>query len=86
MRKLRPPRVQLGGAGPESLCASCRLTRVIPDQSVPGHPQAWFALENAKRRLVYTLHALRLPTRSKDEDAAAAWRSSSSRTRPTSPS
>jgi hypothetical protein len=54
---------------PNPLCASCRLTRVIPDQSVPGHPQAWAALENAKRRLVYTLHALRLPTPSKDEDA-----------------
>jgi hypothetical protein len=43
------------------LCLSCRLTRVIPDLSVPGHQAAWYKLELAKRRLAYTLLALKLP-------------------------
>jgi hypothetical protein len=43
------------------LCASCRLTTVIPDLSVAGHREAWFKLEGAKRRLLYTLLKLGLP-------------------------
>ncbi len=43
------------------LCRSCRLTRVIPELSVPGHHAAWYRLEVAKRRLLYTLMTLRLP-------------------------
>jgi hypothetical protein len=43
------------------LCRSCRLTRVIPNLSVPGHKTAWYRLESAKRRLVYTLLTLGLP-------------------------
>lgn len=46
---------------PDELCLSCRLTRVIPDLSVPGHRAAWYRLEVAKRRLIYTLLALQLP-------------------------
>lgn len=46
---------------PEAHCQSCRLTRVIPDQSVPGNLEAWYKLESAKKRLVYTLLALGLP-------------------------
>lgn len=53
---------------PDPLCQSCRLTRVIPDLNQPGHKEAWFRLEAAKRRLVYTLLHLRLPVRSKLED------------------
>jgi hypothetical protein len=34
-----------------------------------AHRQAWFKLETAKRRLVYTLQQLRLPLRSKKADA-----------------
>jgi hypothetical protein len=48
-------------ADPDALCASCRLTQVIPDLSVQGHKAAWYRLEVAKRRLIYTLLALRLP-------------------------
>jgi hypothetical protein len=48
-------------ADPNPLCRSCRLTRVIPDVSRPGHPEAWYRLEVAKRRLVYTLMSLNLP-------------------------
>ncbi len=46
---------------PESLCQSCRLTRVLPDLDVPGNRQAWAKLETAKRRLVFTLLDLGLP-------------------------
>jgi hypothetical protein len=50
------------------LCRSCRLTRVIPDLSRPGHKEAWYRLEVAKRRLVYTLLGLELPLASKTEE------------------
>jgi hypothetical protein len=52
------------------MCRSCRLTRVIPDLSVPTHRDAWFRLEVAKRRLVYTLLSLKLPLASKQDDPA----------------
>jgi hypothetical protein len=55
---------------PNPLCASCRLTRVIPDLSKPGNKEAWYRLEVAKRRLVHTLLALRLPILSKTDDPA----------------
>jgi len=45
---------------PNPLCVSCRLTRILPDLSVPGNPQRWFRLEAAKRRLFYTLGKLGL--------------------------
>lgn len=53
---------------PDPLCQSCRLTRVIPDLGRPGHREAWYRLEAAKRRLVYTLLHLDLPVRTKLED------------------
>ncbi len=46
---------------PETLCGSCRLTRVIPDLTQPGHREAWYRLEVAKRRLVYSLLRMKLP-------------------------
>ena len=52
-----------------TLCLSCRLTRTIPDLSRAGHKDAWYRLEVAKRRLVYTLLDLRLPLASFAEDA-----------------
>lgn len=42
------------------LCASCRLTRVLPDLSVAGNPQRWGRIETAKRRLWFTLVRLGL--------------------------
>lgn len=49
-------------AGDDSeLCRSCRLTRTLPDLTMDGHRSAWYLLEVAKRRLVYTLMALGLP-------------------------
>jgi hypothetical protein len=58
----------LPGDDPNTLCDSCRLTRVIPNLAVAGHRTAWAKLESAKRRLLYTLQALRCPVRSKAED------------------
>jgi hypothetical protein len=46
------------------LCESCRLTRVIPDIGVPTNKAAWYRLEVAKRRLIYTLQKLGLPVQS----------------------
>jgi hypothetical protein len=52
-----------------SVCISCRLTRVIPDLSRAGAQQAWYRLEVAKRRLVYSLLALQLPLVDKNADS-----------------
>lgn len=52
----------------DALCLSCRLTSVIPNLSRPGHLEAWYRLEVAKRRLVYSLLLLGLPIRNRVED------------------
>lgn len=43
-----------------NLCGSCRLTRTIPDLSVPGNPARWARIEAAKRRLLFGLQSLGL--------------------------
>jgi hypothetical protein len=48
-------------------CLSCRLNRVIPDLSKPGNKEAWYKVEVAKRRLIYSLLSLKLPLESKIE-------------------
>ena len=50
---------------PNPLCQCCRLTQTIPNLQQEGNRQAWFS---AKRRLVYSLFALRLPVLGKTED------------------
>lgn len=52
---------------PNGLCAACDLNRTIPNLSEPGNGAAWQALEQAKKRLVYSLLRFGLPT-----DGAAA--------------
>ena len=47
------------------LCRCCRLTRTLPDLSLDKGALWWGRIELAKRRLVSTLIALRLPVRSK---------------------
>jgi hypothetical protein len=42
-------------------CESCRLTRGRPDEASIDAVLAWSGAEQAKRRLVYQLHALGLP-------------------------
>src|SRR5437762_15617 len=37
------------------LCDSCRITKVIPNLADPAHRSAWYRLEVAKRRLLFTL-------------------------------
>jgi hypothetical protein len=54
----------------QPLCISCRLTRTIPNLSQPDNKLLWARLENAKRRVVSALLALRLPVASRvSEDA-----------------
>jgi hypothetical protein len=42
-------------------CLSCRLTQPTPELADESYKPAWFKLEAAKRRLVYTLQQLHLP-------------------------
>jgi hypothetical protein len=53
---------------PNRLCQSCRLTTVIPNLDASGHREAWFKLERAKRRMLYTLMDLGCPLVGKHED------------------
>jgi hypothetical protein len=55
---------------PHELCASCRLSRTIPDISQADLRRQWARLETAKRRLLYSLNRLRLPILSREADAA----------------
>jgi hypothetical protein len=53
-----------------TLCDPCRLTRVMPDLNRPGSREAWYKLEAAKRRLVYTLGQLGCFVKSAAEDTS----------------
>jgi len=53
---------------PDRLCTSCQFTRMFPDLSKPGNKEAWYRLEAAKRRLIYTILGLGLTMRNKHED------------------
>ncbi|GAB3653939.1 zinc-binding metallopeptidase family protein [Ramlibacter alkalitolerans] len=55
---------------PNRLCVSCRLTRVLPDLSVPANPLRWYRLEVAKRRLFYALAKLGLVATNPPEGGA----------------
>jgi hypothetical protein len=52
-----------------ALCESCRFTQIIPQLSVAENRGYWFKLEQAKRRLLYTLYSLNLTLASKADDA-----------------
>lgn len=52
---------------PQALCVSCRLTTIVPDASDPVQLNSWYKLELAKRRLIYSLMALKLPLQTKAE-------------------
>lgn len=49
----------------EDYCGSCQLNRTIPDLTSPPNLERWSSLEQAKRRLVYSLLNHGLPVRSK---------------------
>jgi hypothetical protein len=53
---------------PDPLCRSCRLTRVIPDLAREGARTAWYKLEAAKRRVIYSLLHLGVPVVSRSDD------------------
>lgn len=55
---------------PSALCLSCRTTNVIPALGKPQNRNYWFRLEQAKRRLFYTLLGLKLPTPNRTADPA----------------
>lgn len=48
--------------GEPGFCRACAMNEVIPDLGVPGNKVLWFRLERAKRRLLYSLLGLQLPT------------------------
>lgn len=50
-------------------CHACRLNLVIPDLSLQENLQLWYRIEQAKRRLVYTLDMLGLPVFDKSVDS-----------------
>jgi hypothetical protein len=50
------------------LCDSCRFTEIIPSLTKLENRRYWFLLEQAKRRLFYTLLELALPMRDRHED------------------
>jgi hypothetical protein len=55
----------------EAFCGSCRLNQIIPDLSSERNRLAWFRLEVAKRRMLYTLLRLRLPIEPKPSAGSA---------------
>lgn len=55
-------------AGAERFCLACRHNRTIPDLALGDHIARWRKLEEAKKRLVYTLVALDLPLTRRPED------------------
>ncbi|HYP87628.1 MAG TPA: putative zinc-binding metallopeptidase, partial [Polyangiaceae bacterium] len=52
----------------EELCQACRLNDVIPNLSEPENHRLWHEVEQAKRRLIYSLDSLDLPLLSKRDD------------------
>jgi hypothetical protein len=62
--------------GDGDYCKSCELSEVIPDLADAANDAAWRRIEAAKRRLLYTLFALRLPVvpRTRDPDGGLAFR------------
>lgn len=55
-------------AGTPPLCRCCRLTRTLPDLTLPDNGLFWNRIELAKRRLVSTLIGLGLPVVGQAED------------------
>ena len=47
---------------PQEYCVACRLNALVPDASIPEKRALWHKIEIAKRRLIYTLRQLSLPT------------------------
>jgi hypothetical protein len=52
---------------PDRFCRACRLNDIIPNLSDAAAKAAWIRVEGAKRRMLYTLLALRLPVETRAE-------------------
>lgn len=52
-------------------CMSCRLTQRTPDIAKDNNLRLWFLLEQAKRRLLYSVIKLNLPVKNKVDDPEA---------------
>jgi hypothetical protein len=59
---------------PNPFCVSCRLNALIPNLSQPGNLDRWHDLELAKRRIIYTILRLGLPTEGSPEEKRPALR------------
>lgn len=46
-------------------CDACKLNRTIPNLKYPNALSDWYLLEQAKHRLIFQLHQLKLPVQSK---------------------
>ena len=46
----------------EPFCEACRLNQIIPDLNIQGNKERWVRFEMAKRRVLYALKHLGLPT------------------------
>ncbi len=55
---------------PADYCRACRLNQMIPNLTDPRNRVLWSRIEQAKRRLLYTLYSLRLPVVGRDRDSA----------------
>ncbi|MEL0083720.1 MAG: putative zinc-binding metallopeptidase, partial [Gammaproteobacteria bacterium] len=44
-----------------SLCRGCQFNRTVPNQSLPHNERRWRRLEEAKKRLLFTLMSLQIP-------------------------
>ncbi len=55
---------------PSTLCKACACNRTIPNLSEPGRLAAWREVEQAKKRLVYSLLRLGLPIDGGPDNAA----------------
>ncbi|MES2474620.1 MAG: putative zinc-binding metallopeptidase [Verrucomicrobiota bacterium] len=54
---------------PSDICRSCRFTEVTPDLTFASNRALWARMEQAKRRLLYSLVHLGIPPVPKSEDA-----------------
>lgn len=67
---VRDPFLRGSGSNAPPLCRCCRLTRTLPDLSVPENGPRFARISASQRRLVSTLLGLGLPVCSKAEDPA----------------
>lgn len=54
------------GSG-EDFCTACRTNLTVPDLSAEGNPERWRRIEEAKRRLFYSLLRFGLPVASRED-------------------